>query len=269
MPPLRFHWSSCPDGDTIDTEFVGLCRGAEAAGIESVHIPIGASLPDALALATVAGADTTLLRFRVGWDFGDLLASLRGSQLLEAWDSLGGRLIVHLRVTEDEFRSAGEFLPNCRALFGQAKAPSFDVEGETAEAAFLAIQQGDCLWRLPHRPNQIHADALPILHFGKEVGLVSSVIARETRQLALDAAASLLPDDAIARLDEQTIWTTRYLWRGANAAALVGSFEEIAGVIHGFRQGGISQFLLREWPGQQELNCFAARILPLIRGLEG
>src|SRR3954471_19114560 len=135
MPPLRFHWSSDADGDPRDTAlFAGLCDRAEAAGIESIHIPIGVSLPDALSLAVLAGAKTTRVRFRIGWEFGDLLASMRGSQLLEAWESLGDRLIVHLRigaagmVSEDEFRAAREFLANCRALFREASSPSFEVE---------------------------------------------------------------------------------------------------------------------------------------------
>jgi hypothetical protein len=246
--------------------------------VESVHVPAATSLSDALALARIAGRETTQVRFRIGWDFRDVLASLLGRELKDACDALPGRLIVHMIFGSGEpslnVRSAGEFIANCRALFRELEAPAFHVEGETAEAAFVAIQQADCLWRLPHRPNRVYADALPVLHFGKEAGLLTWVIGRESRQEALEAAASLLPDHATERLDDPACWIGPDLWTGTASgrsgkmAALVGSFEEIARAVHGFKSRGISQILVREWPGRHETVCFGERVMPLIRALE-
>jgi alkanesulfonate monooxygenase SsuD/methylene tetrahydromethanopterin reductase-like flavin-dependent oxidoreductase (luciferase family) len=274
---FRFHWSPYPGGPAPSVpEFIALCREAERAGAESIHVPVTAPLSDALALATAAGTETTRIRFRIGWSFGDILKSLYGRDLLQAAQSLRGRLIIHtvFLQPQHEFDSAREFIANCRALFPESEAPAFDIEGETAEAAFLAIQHGDCLWRLPHRPRQVQADALPVLHFGKEAGLVSFVIARETRDQALEAAATLFAECAAGEVDDATHWITPSLWSATvpswnrKVAALIGSFEEVAAAIRAFGTIGVSHFLVREWSAQPEIACFAARIVPLVRALE-
>ena len=191
---LRFHWSPCPAPLPDAGDFVDLCREAENAGIESIHVPVLDSLSDALSLAAVAGAATARIGFRIGWGIEDVLGSLRGRELLQVSQLLPGRLIVHMNLASDappeQYAAAREFIVNCHSHFGKVGAPPFDIEGETAEAAFLAIQHGACLWRRPHRPNQVYADALPVLHFGKDAGLVCFVIARESREVALEAAAA-------------------------------------------------------------------------------
>jgi alkanesulfonate monooxygenase len=277
-PGIRFHWSPCRDEDLHDAgRLLDICQQAESAGIDSIRVPIANALPEALAVAVLAGRETAHVRFRIGWDFSEVLASLTGRDLKNASDALGDRLNVHMRLGEEEteahgdLRSAGEFIENCRALFRESAVPQFDVEGETAGAAFLAIKHADCLWRLPDRPKQVYADALPVLHFGKEVGLVASVIARDTREKALDAAAILLPQDADS---DAANWITSFLWTGVvprferKISALVGSFDEVARAIHEFQNHGISQFLIGEWPGTQQMRCFGAHILPLVREFE-
>jgi hypothetical protein len=248
-PALRFHWSSYSADDPGDpAAFLQRCHAAEAAGFESIHVPRPECLRAAHAWAEIASR----LHFRVDWDFRELLGPL------------GDRLILHMRVGVDDYPSAVE----CVANFPRRGGPAFDVEGDSAEAAFLAIQYADRLWRLPHRPNQMHADALPVLHFGKEVGIVSAVIARESREEALATAGALLGGT------DPNSWVTPYLWKGTlpqtgeTAAVLVGAFEQLATVVHGWKKEGISHFLLRELPGQHDAACFAARILPLIRSLE-
>jgi hypothetical protein len=270
--PIRFHWSRRRDGnsDGVD-EFVRFCHDAEAVGVESVHVPIESSLSDALALARAAGKHASSVRFRIGWDFGGVLASLSGRELLTTWDALQGRLIVHMSFAKAEpaingdTPAASEFIANCRALFGKSQVPQFDVQGETAEAAFLAIKHGDCLWRSPDRPRQVFADALPVLHFGKEVGMFASIIARNSREEALDAAATLLQEHT---MHGSYVWIGRTAGSPNTTPALVGSFEWVARAIHEFKASGISQFLIREWPGRREMTCFGSRILPLVRALE-
>jgi alkanesulfonate monooxygenase SsuD/methylene tetrahydromethanopterin reductase-like flavin-dependent oxidoreductase (luciferase family) len=279
--PIQFHWSPLPDEGSRDAaRFVDLCHCAEASGFASVHVPVTSCLSDALALATVAGIGTNRVRFRIGWGVDGVLASRFGREMKEAWTTLQGRLIFHMSFGSEDaarnghFGQAVEFLANCRQLFNESEFPEFDVEGETAEAAFLAIKQANCLWRLPNRPDQVYADALPILHFGKRVGLLSSVIAREARQEALDAAALLLRSNTVERRDGPSSWLTPYLWTGlvsgwpGRTTAFVGSFEEVARSIHGFKKNGILQFLIRDWPDEQEIFCSATRILSLIREME-
>lgn len=272
---LRFHWSPSPGSSPPDAaEFIDLCREAEQAGIESIHLPVRDSLSNALALAAAAGAETARIAFRIGWDVEGVLASLLGRELLRVSRLLPGRLILHMgfpSAATNHFAAAREFIANCRAHFGGVDAPPFDVEGESAEAAFLAIQHGSCLWRLPHRQNQVYADALPVMHFGKETGLVSFVIARESRELALAAATALLPQ---YRLDDPSRWITPFLWSGPSpgeagrASLLAGSYADIASALHEFGKIGISHFRVRELPGRQEMRCFPARVVPLVQAME-
>jgi alkanesulfonate monooxygenase SsuD/methylene tetrahydromethanopterin reductase-like flavin-dependent oxidoreductase (luciferase family) len=279
--PLQFHWSACAgDGLGEPIAFLRICRDAERVGLESVHVPIATHLADALKLAVSAGRETERIRFRVGCDFNRVLASLTGRELKKASQALGSRLIIHLAFDAGEaagngsFLSAGEFITNCRNLFLDGQAPHFDVEGEASEAAFLAIKHADCLWRWAQSPSQVHADARPVLHFGKEVGLMTFVIARETRQEALESATGLLPEINIESASNSAFGITPELQTnivticGAKTAVLVGSLEGVARTIHGFKKHGISQFLLRNWSGQQEITGFGERVLPLIRAIE-
>jgi alkanesulfonate monooxygenase len=279
--PLRFHWSPHPEEGSYDpARFIGLCRSAEAMGVESVHVPVAGSLSNALALALAAGAETARVRFRIGWDAAGVLASLFGHEMKTACAALPRRLIFHLSFGTEEtaldgcFAQAADFLANCRGLFDESMAPAFDVEGDTADAAFLAIKQADCLWRLPSRGNQVYADALPVLHFGKEVGLLGAVMAGPTRQEALETAANRLPEHAVECMDDPAVWITPQLWRGTvpgwgrKTAALVGSFEEIARAILEFKKNGISQFLVRGSGDWQDMICFGARVMPIIRAIE-
>jgi alkanesulfonate monooxygenase len=272
--PLRFHWSACAgDGLGGPVAFLSLCRDAERVGLESVHVPIAIPLPDALELAVSAGRETERIRFRVGCDFNRILASLTGRSLKTASEALGSRLVIHMAFNAVEsagnggYLSAGEFITNCRKLFLDGRQPQFDVEGESSEAAFLTIKHADCLWRWAQSPNQVHADARPVLHFGKEVGLITFVIARETRQEALETAMSLLPEINVESASSSELQTNMVTTCGAKTAVLVGSFEGVARTIHGFKKHGISNFLLRGLPGQQEITGFGERVLPLIRAI--
>jgi alkanesulfonate monooxygenase SsuD/methylene tetrahydromethanopterin reductase-like flavin-dependent oxidoreductase (luciferase family) len=277
---LKFHWSTYPDENSDDdARFVDLCRCAEAYGLESVHVPRATCLSDALTLARAAGQKTTRIKFRIGWGFDRIIASLRGREMREAGAALEGRLVFHMSFGDEDtirdgaYAQAEEFLVNCRHVFAASECPAFDVEGETAEIAFIVIKHADCLWRLPNRPRQVYADALPVLHFGKNVGLVTSVVAKETRQGALEAAASLL-ETGTGYPDNAAGWLTPYLWTGnvsartEKGAFLAGSFEEVALAIHEFKQHGIVEFLLRGRHDEQDLESFGKEILPLIRARE-
>ena len=238
--PLRFHWSPYPDENSGDaTAFIDFCRQAEGSGVESVYV-------HEMALASAAGMETSVIKFRIGIGCGvDGMAPAEWArEVVKARAILGTRLLIHLRLDSAESVAwAGEFLDR----LVESERPEIHVEGETAQAAFLAIQRADCLWRLPGRPEQVYADALPVLHFGKEVGLVSSIIARATRQEALEAAAALHTE----------------------STAMIGSFEEVAEAVHGFKRKSISQFLFHGWPDRQELLYFGSGVLPLVRALEG
>jgi hypothetical protein len=265
---LRFHWDPNPKTNPPDSaQFIKTCHEAEGAGIESIQLPVDISPSEALTLASEVGTRTSRIFLRIQCGLDQSFGPKLDEELKNVWNLLGGRLIFHLQPDASSLHSVREFIVNVRRL---VEALRFDVEGHAAESAFAAIRHADCLWRLPDRPNQVYADALPVLHFNKEVGLVASLIARRTREEAMDAASVLLAQD----VPEPKRWIGEYLWLGtmaggsANIGVLAGSFDEVARAIVGFRSKGISQMLIRSWPGLSEISDFGANVLPRVRAIE-
>jgi alkanesulfonate monooxygenase len=223
---------------------------------------------------------------------------------------------------DERYRRTGEFLTICRGLWSGAFPYSFNGEfykvenarlhtpflgngghrpeifvgGNSTEAADLAIRHGSCLWRFPAAPSDLEKQVNPVLELGIEVGFLTSIIARPTREEALAAAAELIAGagaDArtvhqqfASRLDSEgfravyemaqggSAWITPWLWTGAvpylgaPSIALVGSFDEIAQAIISYKQSGITQFLFMGWPDFEEMDYFGSGVLPLVRAHE-
>jgi hypothetical protein len=217
---LRFHWS--PAQPTRDiSAFVECCRNAERAGMESI---------DADPAVALEAASETSVALRVPYD--TRLAGLPA-----------GRLIVRWPIEHADVAAVGLAMARCRE---ELPGAPIDVEGDTADAAWLAIQHADRLFRCADRLDQAYADALPVLHMGTEVGLSAFVIARSTRDEAVEAAGDL------------------FGVRGV----LTGSFAGIAEALDAYRRKGISDILLRGRPGHDDLEAFAEGVLPRVRELE-
>jgi alkanesulfonate monooxygenase len=223
---------------------------------------------------------------------------------------------------DGRYRRTAEFLTVCRGLWSEAipyslngefykienarlatpfqgdgrSGPEIFIGGNSAEAARLAAAHGSCLWRFPAAPEKVATEIRSSLELGIEVGFLTSIIARPTRDEALAAASALIEavgSDArtvnqqfVARVDSQgyrsvfematgdSAWVTRCLWTGAvpylgaPSIALVGSFAEVANAIITYKQSGITQFLLMGWPDREELEYFGAGVLPLVRASE-
>jgi alkanesulfonate monooxygenase len=174
--------------------------------------------------------------------------------------------------------------------------PELFIGGNSAQAEALAIRHGDCLWRMPESIESMAATAARVLAAGKEVGILTSIIARPTRAEAVDAAHALVAEtggearrthqqiekklDSVAFLSmyamarDDSEWPTPYLWTGAvpyfgaPSIALVGSFDELAEAIAGYKRVGISQFLFLGWPDLEEMTLFHDEVLPRVRALE-
>jgi len=177
------------------------------------------------------------------------------------------------------------------------RGPEIYVGGNSTEAAELAIRHASCLWRFPDGPLELEGQIGPVLHLGVEVGFLTSIIARPTREEAVAAAAALIASmgaDARAvheqfasRIDSQGFqsvydmtktnsseWITSWLWTGAvpylgaPSIAMVGSFEEVAEAILIYKKLGITQFLFMGWPDLEEMRYFGSAVLPLVRAGE-
>jgi alkanesulfonate monooxygenase len=179
----------------------------------------------------------------------------------------------------------------------EGSGPEIFLGGNSPQAEDLAIKHAHCLWRLPDAPERLQSRVQRVTDSGVEVGLLVSLIARETREEAIDAAYSMIESlgatprkthqDFAARSDSVAFkstyelaadnndgWLTPTLWSGAvpylgaPAIALVGSAEDVASAIVEYKQVGISQFLFMGWPDAEEMRFFSQRVLPLVRAKE-
>ncbi|HEV3317480.1 MAG TPA: LLM class flavin-dependent oxidoreductase [Candidatus Angelobacter sp.] len=176
-------------------------------------------------------------------------------------------------------------------------SPEIFLGGNSELAEQLAIRHANCLWRFADTPeNLLHRVPL-ITARGTEVGLLVSILARPTREAAVQDAYSMIREvsaksqqfgkefaqrtDSVAyrstlELAEKnkSDWLTPWLWTGAipylgsPAIALVGSFEDIASALMEYKNIGISQFLFMGWPDLNEMTYFGREVLPLVREKE-
>jgi alkanesulfonate monooxygenase len=231
-----------------------------------------------------------------------------------------GDFLVH----DDRYERTDEFLTICRMFWNGAeevsfagkhyhiekgklntpfisdtafdKGPEIFVGGASPLALGLAVKHASCLWTLPTGPEQLASRIRPVLDAGVEAGLLVSLLARETREEAIQAAYSMIETlgnspkkthrefaqrsdsvaftSTLALAESQPEWLTDCLWTGAvahlgaPAIALVGSFDQVARAICEYRQAGITQFLFMGWPDLNEMRLFSREVLPLVRAYE-
>jgi hypothetical protein len=184
---VRFHWRPGASEPSNPDSFPAIYRAAENAGLDSIEVP--GEMAKALALARDAAKETSCVKFRIR-------CAGSTTEIGIAWAELRGRIILHFALAEVELDRAATAIAQYREL----GVDEIDVEGDSAQAAFLAIQQADCLWRRPGRPDQVYADALPVLHFGKDAGLVIA-IAGQVKSLPAFAAKGISQFLLEGRLD--------------------------------------------------------------------
>lgn len=173
------------------------------------------------------------------------------------------------------------------------RAPEIYVAGHSEQAQQLALRRGDCWMRLIDTPEKLQPSVSHFREYGVEVGLRLCVICRPTREEALEAAMSLLPDEDISkqersiltRSDSQTLkqalatadnvgWLSQNLWAGlvpyygSSAITLLGSPRELAENFLAYKRIGISQFIISGWPKLDEMIIFGREVLPLVRQAE-
>jgi len=176
-------------------------------------------------------------------------------------------------------------------------SPEIFLGGNSVAAEELAVKHADCLWRLPDTPERLRPRVAALVERGIEVGLLVSVIARPTREEAVEAGYRMIEglgakprlthsefatrSDSVAftstyKLADETTsgWLTSYLWSGAvpylgaPAIALVGSAEDVANAIIEYKDVGITQFLFMGWPDIEEMTFFSQAVAPLVRAKE-
>ena len=126
---------------------------------------------------------------------------------------------------------------------------------------------------------------------GIEVCLRLCIVCRPTRDEAVRAVETLLPDPGAARVrttaakdDSQMYreasdssrgtWLSQLLWAGFAPqygpvwTTLLGSPVELAGALLEYQRLGVTQFILSGWPELDEMVIFGRDVLPLVREAE-
>jgi alkanesulfonate monooxygenase len=176
-------------------------------------------------------------------------------------------------------------------------APEIYVGGNSPQAAELAVKHASCLLRLPDAPEAMRPAVEAVTSRGTEVGLLVSLVIRDTKVEAVAAAEAMLErlgdrprqthrafrerSDSVAFTSmlgmaesAEDPWLSPHLWTGAvpylgaPAVALVGSADDIASALLEYRDIGITQFLFMGWPDLDEMTRFSRDVLPLVRATE-
>lgn len=171
--------------------------------------------------------------------------------------------------------------------------PEIFIGGGSPHAQDLAIKQGTCWMRLPDKPEKMRESVSAVLAKDVEVGLRLAVIARPTRQEALQTAHAMVQGvekdrefmkASVSKMDSVSFravyemgnieWLTPCLWTGATRAygpaalTLVGAAEDVARAFIEYKRIGISQFIISGWPKLEEMIYFGQAVLPIIRQME-
>ena len=174
------------------------------------------------------------------------------------------------------------------------RAPEIFIGGNSLSCREIAARHATCWLRFPLAPDRLAAEIGPVLDADKRVGLRMSVIARPTRDEALDVARHLVaPIEDAKGLDERSFvqssdshsiqavyamadeeWLGPCLWTGAvrrfgaPCVALLGSHDEVATQLVELGQLGVGHFVLSGWPKWGEMVRFGREVIPRVRAIE-
>jgi alkanesulfonate monooxygenase len=217
---------------------------------------------------------------------------------------------------DERYARAGEFLAVCNAfwrangevdfagrhyrvergklhtsfLAPDRTAPEIYISGHSEASENLAYSQGTCWLRVADTPEKLEPVVARAREHGVRICLRLGLICRPTREEAIRAALSLLPEDRNERTtalkdDSQmyregaavasdAFWLNRSLWAGLVPhygpvwTALLGSPQDIADAFLAYKQIGVSEFIISGWPELDTVETFGREVLPLVRQAE-
>jgi alkanesulfonate monooxygenase len=276
LRPLRFHWRLPTLREAPNMEsHLAVCRHAEEYGIESVLLPLDHTDPDPFVWAAALGRRAARIRFLIGIRAGVSSPTYWTQQVNTLAAVVGGRVAVQVVADwqpaeqlrygdsigrDDWYVRTDEFWQVCRGLWlgtepvrlagrhytidgavinahfpsgNGGRRPEIYLEDDHAAASEMAIRHADCLLIRATSPDQVADHVRPVRAAGVEVGLVTPVPA----------------------------------WVGVTA----GSEDDFAAAICGYREAGVTQFVLSggaSRPCLDWLRCFGQDVLPRVRARE-
>jgi alkanesulfonate monooxygenase len=299
-------------------------RHAEAAGIDSVLISFSRYEPDPFVVACALGQAVSKLKFIIAYRSGLMQPTTFVQQMNTVSALVQGRVSFNIvagssseeqrgygdYLSHDErYTRAEEFLAVCNAFWRansevnyegkyyrveQAKlatpfigtAPEIYVSGHSEQSEQLAWSQGTCWLRVAESPAKLKPIVARTRERGLGVCLRCCLLCRPTREEALEAAESLLPEDAHEstttlkddsqmyreghELTSDSYWAEPWLWTGLVPhygpvwTGLIGTPQELATAFLEYERIGVTEFILSGWPEVDTVDVFGREILPLI-----
>ena len=303
-------------------------RRAEDAGIESVLISFSRYEPDPFLVSCALGHAVKQLRFIIAYRSGLMQPTTFVQQMNTLSALIPGRVAFNIVagssseeqrgygdfLSHDErYARAEEFLAVCNAFWrGPAEEVNFDgkyyrveqgklatpfvgqtrpeiyVSGHSDRSEALAYSQGTCWLRVAEAPEKLAPIVARARARGVGVCLRLCLLCRPTRDEAIAAAESLLPEDSREStttlkddshmyregqsLGRSNHWLTENLWTGLVPhygpvwTTLLGSPREIADALLEYERIGVTEFIMSGWPEVETVETFGREILPLVRG---
>jgi alkanesulfonate monooxygenase len=169
-------------------------------------------------------------------------------------------------------------------------APEIYVSGHSEQAQALALSQGSCWLRVIDTPEKLEPVVSSIRAQGIGVCLRLGLMCRPTREEAVSAVESLLPEDkreSTTRLKDDSQmykegaavagdarWLSRCIWAGFVPyygpvwTTLLGTPRELADAFLAYKRIGVTEFIISGWPEVDEVDIFGREVLPLVREAE-
>ncbi|HEX6623086.1 MAG TPA: LLM class flavin-dependent oxidoreductase [Pyrinomonadaceae bacterium] len=166
-------------------------------------------------------------------------------------------------------------------------APEIYISGHSEKSEQLAYSQGTCWLRVIDTPEKLRPVVARARARGVGVCLRLALLCKPTRDEAIAAAMSLLPEDegestTTLKDDSQMYregaavgpgahWLSPNLWAGLVPhygpvwTTLLGTPRELADAFLAYKRIGVTEFIISGWPETDEAVLFGKEILPLVR----
>jgi alkanesulfonate monooxygenase len=166
------------------------------------------------------------------------------------------------------------------------RAPEIFVSGHSEQSEHLASSQGTIWLRVAESPSKLEPIVARTRARGTGVCLRCCLLCRPTREEAISAAQTLLPEDTKEstttmkddsqmyregnELGRDAFWPEPWLWTGLVPhygpvwTTMIGTPDELASAFLEYKRIGVTEFIISGWPEVDTVDVFGREILPRI-----
>lgn len=166
------------------------------------------------------------------------------------------------------------------------QAPEIFVSGHSEQSEHLASSQGTIWLRVAESPSKLEPIVARTRARGTGVCLRCCLLCRPTREEAISAAQTLLPENAAEstttmkddsqmyregnEVKRDAFWPEPWLWTGLVPhygpvwTTMIGTPDELASAFLEYKRIGVTEFIISGWPEVDTVDVFGREILPRI-----